>query len=425
MPTIINTLNNALAYDISEVQIEEYWNLGDAPELKMHSIHAYPAKFPAFIAKKAIQLALEQGLKVKTISDIFCGCGTVALEAKLSNLDFWGCDINPVATLITKAKINNYDVVKLEKHYQSIKKAFLTSDHINDSDYAKSNERIQYWFQQEQFNDLFKLKNAISSIPQGKYRTAFECLFSSILKPTSKWLTKSIKPQVDPDKNIADVWECFERQYKKFVKCIQEITLSSSKIEIATCSILTKKKLPKIDLIITSPPYVTSYEYADLHQLSSLWLGFTEDYTLLRKGTMGSAYNSDTFNYDVLELNETARNIISELKNNPKIAKSKIKSIARYYIDMQKAAEQCYKMLNTHGIALFVIGDTEYKGTQIHNSKQLVESLIRSGFNEVSISKRKITNKILTPYRDENGKFTNNKNDREIYHEEFVIIGRK
>ena len=92
---------------------------------------------------------------------------------------------------------------------------------------------------------------------------------------------------------------------------------------------------------------------------------------------------------------------------------------------MQKAAEQCYKMLNLGGMALFVIGDTEYKGTQIHNSKQLVESLIRSGFGEVTISKRKITNKILSPYRDENGKFTNNKDDREIYHEEFVIIGRK
>ena len=37
------------------------------------------------------------------------------------------------------------------------------------------------------------------------------------------------------------------------------------------------KKLPieseSIDLIITSPPYVTSYEYADLHQLSLLWFG--------------------------------------------------------------------------------------------------------------------------------------------------------
>ena len=423
MTTIVRSIEDALHYEISQVQVEEYWNLGDTPELKIHSIHAYPAKFPAFIASKAIQLAYKSGIEVNTVSDIFCGCGTVAIEAKLNGVNFWGCDINPVATLITKAKTGNYSISKLEELYNLIQDSY--SNNRNVYNYEETNERIRYWFKQEQFYDLSKLKEAIMSIPKGKYRTCFECLFSSILKPTSKWLTKSIKPQIDPNKNIADVWKTFERQFRKFTKCVSDMPQTQSNIEIVTCSILTKRSLPKVDLIITSPPYVTSYEYADLHQLSSLWLDFTDDYTLLRKGTMGSAYNSETFNYDILELNETAREIILELKSNKKISKAKIKSIARYYIDMQKATEQCYKMLNPHGMALFVIGDTEYKGTQIHNSRQLVESLIKSGFREVTVSKRKIRNKILTPYRDENGKFTSNKDDREIYHEEFVIVGRK
>lgn len=423
MTTIVRSIEDALHYEISQVQVEEYWNLGDTPELKIHSIHAYPAKFPAFIASKAIQLAYKSGIEVNMVSDIFCGCGTVAIEAKLNGVNFWGCDINPVATLITKAKIGNYSISKLEELYNFIQDSYSNNRTVYN--YEESNERIRYWFKQEQFYDLSKLKEAIMSIPKGKYRTCFECLFSSILKPTSKWLTKSIKPQIDPNKNIADVWKTFERQFRKFTKCVSDMPQTQSNIEIVTCSILTKRSLPKVDLIITSPPYVTSYEYADLHQLSSLWLDFTDDYTLLRKGTMGSAYNSETFNYDILELNETAREIILELKSNKKISKAKIKSIARYYIDMQKATEQCYKMLNPHGMALFVIGDTEYKGTQIHNSRQLVESLIKSGFREVTVSKRKIRNKILTPYRDENGKFTSNKDDREIYHEEFVIVGRK
>lgn len=423
MTTIVRSIEDALHYEISQVQVEEYWNLGDTPELKIHGIHAYPAKFPAFIASKAIQLAYKSGIEVNTVSDIFCGCGTVAIEAKLNGVNFWGCDINPVATLITKAKTGNYSISKLEELYNLIQDSY--SNNRNVYNYEETNERIRYWFKQEQFYDLSKLKEAIMSIPKGKYRTCFECLFSSILKPTSKWLTKSIKPQIDPNKNIADVWRTFERQFRKFTKCVSDMPQTQSKIEIVTCSILTKRSLPKVDLIITSPPYVTSYEYADLHQLSSLWLNFTDDYTLLRKGTMGSAYNSETFNYDILELNETAREIILELKSNKKISKAKIKFIARYYIDMQKATEQCYKMLNPHGMALFVIGDTEYKGTQIHNSRQLVESLIKSGFREVTVSKRKIRNKILTPYRDENGKFTSNKDDREIYHEEFVIVGRK
>ena len=53
---------------------------------------------------------------------------------------------------------------------------------------------------------------------------------------------------------------------------------------------------PKVDVIVTSPPYVTSYEYADLHQLSSLWLGFSDDYRDLREGSIGSKQHNYNFN---------------------------------------------------------------------------------------------------------------------------------
>lgn len=87
----------------------------------MHRIHAYPAKFPAFITTKAISYAREQGLFPRSIADIFCGCGTVAFESKRASLDFWGCDINPVATMIAKVKSRgSYQKWRLQKYYQNI-----------------------------------------------------------------------------------------------------------------------------------------------------------------------------------------------------------------------------------------------------------------------------------------------------------------
>lgn len=239
-------------------------------------------------------------------------------------------------------------------------------------------------------------------------------------------MTKSIKPQIDPNKIPADVFSAFEMQYNKFIKILeQEGVHTKSKVDIVTGNFLTKKNLPKVDLIITSPPYVTSYEYADLHQLSSLWLGFTEDYKALRRGTIGSVYNCDEYYFEIMDLNSTGRKIIQELRSGKKIENSKIKSVARYFIDMQHAANRCYEMLNSGGLALFVVGDTEYKGIKICNSKHLIEALLSSGFSSVRVSKRKISKKILTPYRDEYGKFTTDKDKRKIYHEEFVIIGEK
>jgi len=72
-----------------------------------------------------------------------------------------------------------------------------------------------------------------------------------------------------------------------------------------------------------------------------------------------------------------------------------------------------------------VIGNTEYKGVKINNAKHLVESLYMSGFKNVYLTKRKITSKILTPYRDKGGKFTSDENNRKVYSEEFIVVGRK
>ena len=51
--------------------------------------------------------------------------------------------------------------------------------------------------------------------------------------------------------------------------------------------------------------------------------------------------------------------------------------------------------------------------------------MLSSGFKNGEITKRKISSKILTPYRDKKGKFTTDKNSRKVYAEEFIVIGRK
>ncbi len=92
----------------------DYWDFGGEREPLMHRIHAYPAKFPAFITPKAVAYAQARGVTVNRIADIFCGCGTTALEAKRLGAPFWGCDINPVATLIAQVKSRDYQSARSE-----------------------------------------------------------------------------------------------------------------------------------------------------------------------------------------------------------------------------------------------------------------------------------------------------------------------
>ena len=412
--------------NMGRIAVEDEWNFSNEAELAMHTIHTYPAKFPSFIAKKAFDYAEAEGVQSETTADIFCGCGTVALESKIHNKDFWGCDINPVATLIAKVKSETYQIETVKEYYSHIDEAFCHMA-IEEGCYTKANSRLQYWFTEESYIDLLKLKKAIEEcVQEQKYKDAFFCLFSSILKTTSKWLTKSIKPQVDPKKKAIDVWKAFAQQYNKFIKAIDQLSAYNEinpQITIQTQNFLEAKDLPSVDLIISSPPYVTSYEYADLHQLSSLWLQYAVDYRDLRQGSIGSQYNSEDYTIDMNLLNAVGSRIVSELVKTQR-ATAKVRSVARYYVDIQQAIQKCSQMINNGGMVLFVVGDTEYKGVKINNSEHLIQSLLDNGFTDIKAAKRRISNKLLTPYRDVSGRFSSDKTSRTIYHEEYIISGR-
>lgn len=417
------TLYNYSTVDLDTLPINDSWDGRDMHENLMHRIHAYPAKFPAFITTKAIQYAESQQIKVETVADIFCGCGTVAYETVKAKRRFWGCDINPVATLIARTKSRHYDDEKLSSYFSDIIRSYATQVY-DDTDTTAKNERIRYWFFEKQIEDLSRLKKAIEIVVKDEaYNEFFLCAFSNILKSCSRWLTKSIKPQVDPNKKPHDVYDAFCTQVKMMQKANMQNEIKDNLAEIQTVNCLTKSiDKPFADLLVTSPPYVTSYEYADLHQLSSLWLGYTDDYRSFRDGSIGSLHGMNNLADHLKHLNHTGQDIVFKLLA---VDKSKCRSVSQYYIDMQNAVKKVYELIKPSGGALFVIGNTEYKNVKIDNARHLIETLLNEGFENVQVERRKISNKILTPYRDAVGKFTTDKNSRRIYSEEFIIFAKK
>lgn len=419
------TIDNYRTLNFDTIDIQEEWNMPAERERRMHNIHAYPAKFPAFITTKAIHKAEENNISVKTVADIFCGCGTVAFETVRSGKYFWGCDINPVATLIAETKSNVYQDEQLQDFFDRIIAAYNTCN-VDKTNRIYSNERIQYWFDEEHIDNLLKLRSSIYLVVDDElYRKFFLCAFSNILKSCSRWLTKSIKPQIDPKKQPKDVLSSYIYQVNMMRKAnMENINEKYGKADIKRVNILDVNiDKPFVDLIVTSPPYVTSYEYADLHQLSTLWLEYTDDFRLLREGTIGSLYHSEEFDKNLKKLNNVGQDIVFKMYS---IDKRKTRSIAQYYIDMQSTVHKVVEMLNPGGACLFVIGNTEYKGVKIDNAKHLTESLLAEGMVNIEVDRRKISNKILTPYRDTNGKFASVKGCcRKVYSEEFVIFARK
>lgn len=399
------------------------WSADVPPSAGMHGIHAYPARFPAEIVRQAFAQARRDGTHVRRVADPFCGSGTVAHEAALQGIAFWGCDVNPVATLIAKAKGLRLDPVAFRSQAERILLAFEGASSAPPLSRVAV-DRLLPWYAPEQFRHLSKLRNAIASEVDGEEAIAFDCAFSAILKATSLWRARSVKPSRDGAKRAVPVVEAFQRQCLSMARAFADVASCPPPEATIVRGDILRVGAPAtlVDLIVTSPPYATTYDYADLHQLSTVWLGLADDHRQLRPSTIGSCARRASFGPAARDLNTVGIQVVFALfeRHRPMA-----EAVAAYYLDMQRAAVRCHRFLRPGGMATFVIGNTRCRGVEIDNANHLVESLLDAGFSGVRVERRQIGKKANTPYRLANGRLSTASDGLRLYAEEYVLMASK
>lgn len=399
------------------------WGLTMEPEAKLHRIHAYPAKFPALIARNAFDYADAHGIEVHSVADVFCGSGTVGLEAAARGASFWGCDINPVATMIAKVKNSPMNVAAFVRKAERVLGRFeRASSKAPVSDAVQAH--LSRWYVPEQFADLARLRNAVLTEFDGSEASlALECAFSAITKPTSQWHARSAKPALDADKQATPVLAAFTRQCALMASAWSDgAPVGGSAAEIIQGCATRASPSGQVDMIVTSPPYATSYEYSDLHQLSALWLGLVGDHRDLRQGAIGTASRRSSLARAARDLNEVGLQIVFSMFDRDRPL---AQALATYFLDMQKVAARCHELVRPGGLAVFVIGDTRLKGVRIDNANHLVESLFEAGFGDVRVTRRTIANKPNTSYRLADGRLASSPTGQAIYSEEYVLMAHR
>ncbi len=405
-----------------------------------HGFHKYPAKFIPQLAKRCIT---DLTKKDETICDPFMGSGTTLIEALVSGRKAVGVDFNPIAWLISKAKTTPINPENLKKETEEILKDLdvVINNKINQKLLSEiklkpiipENERINYWFPQEETRkELGFILARINEVKNEDKRNFFLCAFSNILRGSSIWLMKSIKPTRDLNKKNTSPFKLFSRQIKAMLRgneTLWNILPKEVKTKLKEYSIVKKqdaRKLPcedgSVNLIVTSPPYVTSYEYADLHQLSALWLGYTNNVSEFRDGFIGSIHKKD-FDHNGIR-SKIGKQEIVELS---KISKRESESVRNYFFEMQECFEEMYRVLKPNGKACIVIGNTALKKVPILNAEVFTEIMLNIGFKIHKIIKRKIPSKVLPQTRNStNGRFSATQEaDRLAYAYEYILIMEK
>ena len=425
-----NTISKDIISLLDKTKIDHSWSFSDKTRKDTayitHGYHRYPAKFIPQIVSRLAERYTREG---DFIVDPFGGCGTTIVESKVMGRPSIAVDINPVAVLITKAKITPIDPVEIEKEFIILKNKLET---YNEKTKVKSpeHERINYWFKPEEKRKLAFILAEIVKIKDQNVQDFFFCAFSNILKNCSIWLQKSNKPTRDFEKKPSDPIKTFFKQIKMMLRGntqLFELLSKKGYLKIPSKVVCTDARtIPtkdnSISLIVTSPPYVTSYEYADLHQLTALWLEYTKDLSDFRKRFIGTSYHSKK---DLILNSSIAENIRKELL---RIDKKTSEEVSTYFSEMNQVFVEMQRILKKGGKTCIVIGNTSLKGVEILNAEVFVEQLQNLGLKIADIIKREIPSKNLPSVRDKKtGKFASitDKNKVSAYPTEYILVMQK
>ncbi len=268
-----------------------------------HPLHTYPARMHPATARALVTLCFEtQQATPKLVLDPFCGSGTTLVEGRALGLDVIGCDLNPLAVRIARAKTWATDKNRLDEFGRIGKiisaSAFEEGKAARRADYeprpiripkgvdqAEREAEIGEWFAPHVRRELEFIAGAIDELREDDDELAelFLVCLSSILikcsKRNSDTSSKIVKRNIGRGMPARWFGERVELMCVGLVDLHQAGAAGSIRVlqhdarDLAAAGITPSS----IGAIISSPPYVGTYDYVDHHRLRLAFLGLPFD----------------------------------------------------------------------------------------------------------------------------------------------------
>ena len=408
----------------AEIDFRKMYNSTEMMQLT-HRIHSYPAKMIQHIPFSFFSnflLCREGGI----ILDPFCGSGTVLLEAKIHGIVSYGVEINPIARLITKVKTTPIESTKLKREIQKIFNKLLTFD---DGIEIPVFPNIDFWFSKRVQKDLTKIKVCIDEyVHDRELKDFFYVSFSSIIREVS-YADCHISPPVKSKKmreKIAtgfnpDVIKIFKKRVmenaERVIKLSHHVRKDVSSEVIGSDARSIKLLDKSVDLVITSPPYISAQKYLRSTRLELFWLGLldADEFRELDSKIIGTekVYVKD---YQTLHLTdvEILNTIIKKVFRK---SKERAYIMCNYFNEMKRALGEIHRVLKPGGYFILLIGNNEVEGIKVPSHRILTEIAIGLGF---SLAYYPLVNEIKS-----RGLMTKRNKTAGLINSEWLIIFRK
>jgi site-specific DNA-methyltransferase (cytosine-N4-specific) len=356
---------------------ESYWNFDKFRRDGIHKIANYPAMMVAPMQHKLMEDIINMEGNIANIFDPFHGSGTSLVEGYRLGLNVVGIDINPLANLITKVKLQGVDKKTV---YNSNELLFKNINKFKESgiDEVHFFEKIEKWFREDIIYDLSIIRKSIILENDKSTREYYWTCMSDLVRKYSNTRSSTFKLHIKEQSKIENMENILIKEFMHLVE--QNINLLDSKEEkeqsiliIQGDSLSEMKKMEdnNIDFICTSPPYGdngTTVTYGQYSILSLLWID-NRDLKITNENLIKNFSAIDT-----LSLGGRKKPIISKtdyfpsetLNNTLKtISVDKQKKVKNFFSDYFNGLREMIRVLKKGHLMVLTLGNRRVDNKEI------------------------------------------------------------
>lgn len=274
--TAFSTISTETPLDVLNLN----WREKDLPEKvrtkHVHRLHPYLGKY----IPQLVEIFLRK-FSPKVVCDPFAGSGTTLVEAAALGIDSVGCDISAFNCLLAKVKTDIYDINKLRAEIRDILhqvSLIITPSLFSEPFEGETNsEFLKTWFDPKALRELLCFRSLIS-------RYEYQDVMKVILSRSARSARLTTHFDLDfPKKPQREPYNCYKhsrmcqptqnalqfinRYGLDTLKRIEEFSQIRKKAKVKIINGDSRTvKFPKIDAVITSPPYVGLIDYHEQHR---------------------------------------------------------------------------------------------------------------------------------------------------------------
>lgn len=361
-------------------------------------IHPFPARMAPELAIASLE-RLDKGSKVL---DPMMGSGTVIRHAVDQGHRAYGCDLDPLAVLISKVwasrtddKVINELGTKIIERARTVRMRDVSLPFIDND--AETRKFVKFWFANPQRNALRRISFAINShnraevsVDQLRALEVLKVALSRIIitKENGASLARDVshsRPHKVAETTDFDVFEAYQRSLKSLLKRLATQSVSRDCfVRQGDARDLSAWRRGSFDAVITSPPYLNAIDYMRGHRLALVWLGYSlSELRQIRTTSVGAERYTDNENEDLDD-------IVEAMIGDTDVPEATLGMMQRYASDSFRIMCEVSRVLTSGGRATVVIGNSCLHGVYIDNARGVKRAALAAGLKFKSQAVREL-----------------------------------